>query len=71
MILGVDVCVYVGLVLCHTKYMPKRTSRRRKDKATEWTIGQPLRFPPKKGEIREPSKRPLSKTVDKKRSVAS
>jgi hypothetical protein len=67
--LGVAVCMStLPCVILHS--MPKRTSKRRKDKATEWTIGQPLRFPPKV-EIREPSKRPLGKTVDKKRSVAS
>jgi hypothetical protein len=62
--------LYVRLALWHTVSMPKRTTRRRKDKATEWTIGQPLNFPPK-AEVKEPSKRPPSKTLDNKRTAGS
>jgi hypothetical protein len=48
--------------------MPKRSSRRRKNKATEWAIGQPLNFP-QKAEIKKPAKKPARKTRDDKRTA--
>ena len=48
--------LYVYPVLWHNRRVHKRTSRPRKNKATEWAIGQPLTFPIK-GKISEPAKR--------------
>jgi hypothetical protein len=50
--------------------MTKPTSGRRKDRVTEWAIGQPLSFPPK-AVIREPSKpdSQQSKRGNKKRAA--
>jgi hypothetical protein len=52
--------------------MAKPTSTHRKDKVTEWAIGQPLSFPPK-AVIRKPSKpsRQQSKRANKKRTAKS
>jgi hypothetical protein len=62
--------LYVYPVLWHNWRVHKRTSRPRKNKATEWAIGQPLSFP-LKGKISEPAKRPKSKPLDNKRTAES
>jgi hypothetical protein len=62
--------LYVYPVLWHNRCVHKRTSRPRKNKATEWAIGQPLSFP-LKGKISEPAKRPKSKPLDNKRTAES